>query len=70
MRGTTMDNDKVDLWAQFSDDGEPEPEPKPKKTTPTDGTEWTGKYDRRSKPRDGDAQADQQSDDGENKKAA
>ena len=58
-----MGNPDKDLWNEFSekegvtDDfiGKLPPIPK---STGTDGSEWTGKFDRRSEPRDEDPDAD------------
>ena len=42
---------KADLWEDFLDDDESAPSFKPKKVV-SDGSEWTGKFDRRKTPRD------------------
>jgi hypothetical protein len=57
---------KSDLWDEFAkdedDDSAAGSEGETKKPVATDGSEWTGRFDRRSKPRDeaadsGDADA-------------
>lgn len=56
-----MSEPKEDLWSQFAEDQPGAPgsleKKSPKKPAATDGSEWTGKFDRRSKPRvDADGQ--------------
>ena len=52
-----MSNSKRDLWNEFSEDenaGIKRPDEAIEQTQPptNDGSEWVGKYDRRSTPRD------------------
>jgi len=68
MRLNLLDSQaKKDLWEQFSDEiADPDETPTPalvKKSSATDGSEWSGQFDRRMQPRDNASESDDQAPD-------
>ena len=48
---TEQNNPNGDLWKEFMDENSEDLDPKLVKSNRTDGSEWSGKYCRRSRPR-------------------